>query len=153
MFFKNTLPLLRLLEGRKVIFLIPLPRYISVGCCEEDDHAPNRGDPGFEAHIRSGLAEVRGHHRLLSRRLTACGRARSGQAATSPRRPKNLVQRCRGQGGSIRREPRCDARMLRCLQREAVVPTPRVRAWSVQGSRRRQQGRQILLSCSPYSRI
>jgi hypothetical protein len=44
-----------------VIFLIPLPRYISAGCCEEDDHAPNRGDPGFEATIRSGLAEVRGH--------------------------------------------------------------------------------------------
>jgi hypothetical protein len=61
MFFKNTLPLLRLLEGRKVIFLIPLPRYISAGCCEEDDHAPNRGDPGFEAQIRSGLAEIRGH--------------------------------------------------------------------------------------------
>jgi hypothetical protein len=33
MFFKNTLPLLRLLKGRKVIFLIPLPRYIYVGCC------------------------------------------------------------------------------------------------------------------------
>ncbi len=61
MFFKNTLPLLHLLEGRKVIFLIPLPRCISVGCCEEDDHAPNRGDLGFEDHIRSGLAEVRGH--------------------------------------------------------------------------------------------
>jgi hypothetical protein len=47
MFFKNALPLLKLLEGRKVIFLIPLPRYIAVGCCEDDEHAPNRADPGF----------------------------------------------------------------------------------------------------------
>jgi hypothetical protein len=61
MFFKNALPLLKLLEGRKVIFLIPLPRYLAVGCCDDDEHAPNRADPGFEASIRAGLAEVRGH--------------------------------------------------------------------------------------------
>jgi len=61
MFFKNALPLLKLLEGRKVIFLIPLPRYIAVGCCEDDEHAPNRADPGFEANLRAGLAEARGH--------------------------------------------------------------------------------------------
>jgi hypothetical protein len=61
MFFKNTLPLLKLLEGHKVIFLIPLPRYMAVGCCEDDEHAPNRADPGFEASIRAGLTEARGH--------------------------------------------------------------------------------------------
>jgi hypothetical protein len=60
MYFKNTLPLLRLLDGRRVVFLIPLPRYILTGCCEQEDHAPNRGDPGFEDSIRAGLIEVRG---------------------------------------------------------------------------------------------
>jgi hypothetical protein len=60
MYFKNTLPLLRLLDGRKVVFLIPLPRYILAGCCGQEDHAPNRVDPDFEDTIRSGLVEVRG---------------------------------------------------------------------------------------------
>jgi hypothetical protein len=60
MYFKNTLPLLRMLDGRRVVFLIPLPRYILAGCCDLEDHAPNRSDPGFEANIRAGLAEVRG---------------------------------------------------------------------------------------------
>jgi hypothetical protein len=60
MYFKNTLPLLRLLDGRRVVFLIPLPRYILVGCCGEADHAPNRADPDFEDSIRAGLVQVRG---------------------------------------------------------------------------------------------
>jgi hypothetical protein len=60
MYFKNTLPLLRLLDGRKVVFLIPLPRYILAGCCGQKDHAPNRADPDFEDSIRAGLVEVRG---------------------------------------------------------------------------------------------
>ncbi len=60
MYFKNTLPLLRLLDGRRVIFLIPLPRYILTGCCQQADHAPNRKDPDFEDSIRAGLVDVRG---------------------------------------------------------------------------------------------
>ena len=60
MYFMNTLPLLRLLDGRRVVFLIPLPRYILVGCCEQADHAPNRADPDFEDSIRAGLVQVRG---------------------------------------------------------------------------------------------
>ncbi len=32
-----------------------------MGCCEDDEHAPNRADPGFEANIRAGLADARGH--------------------------------------------------------------------------------------------
>jgi hypothetical protein len=60
MFFKNALPLLKLLEGLIVIFLTPLPRYLQEGCCEADDHAPNRFDDGFEAGLRKGLMEIRG---------------------------------------------------------------------------------------------
>ncbi len=47
MFFRNALPLLKLLEGLRVVFLTPLPRYLLEGCCEVDDHAPNRFDDGF----------------------------------------------------------------------------------------------------------
>jgi len=61
MFFKNALPLLKLLEGLIVIFLTPLPRYLQEGCCEADDHAPNRFDDGFEAGLRKGLMEIRGY--------------------------------------------------------------------------------------------
>jgi hypothetical protein len=55
MFFKNTLPLLRLLEGLKVIFLTSLPRYLLEGCCDADDHAPNRYEKGFEAGLGKDL--------------------------------------------------------------------------------------------------
>ncbi len=37
--------------GMKVFF---------AGCCDQDDHAPNRNEPGFEDTIRAGLVEVRG---------------------------------------------------------------------------------------------
>ena len=36
-----------MLDGRRVVFLIPLPRYIFAGCCDLEDHAPNRSDPRF----------------------------------------------------------------------------------------------------------
>jgi hypothetical protein len=61
MFFKNALPLLRLLEAYKVIFLTPLPRYLLESCCEAEDHAPNRYNENFEADLRSGLLAIRGH--------------------------------------------------------------------------------------------
>jgi hypothetical protein len=59
MFFRNALPLLKLLEGLLVVFLTPLPRYLQEGCCDADDHAPNRFDDGFEASLRKGLMETR----------------------------------------------------------------------------------------------
>jgi hypothetical protein len=45
MYFKNPLPLLRMLDGKRVVFLIPLPLYILAGCCDLEDYAPNRSDP------------------------------------------------------------------------------------------------------------
>jgi uncharacterized membrane protein YgcG len=60
MFFKNCLPLFRLLENRKVVILTPGPRYLQAGCCSREDHAPNRGSEGFEKEIRKGLADRRG---------------------------------------------------------------------------------------------
>ncbi len=66
-YFKNTLPLLRLLDGRRVVFLIPLPRYILAGCCEQADHAPNRAGPDFEDSIRAGLVQSGAFLRILWR--------------------------------------------------------------------------------------
>jgi hypothetical protein len=59
MFFINCLPVLKLLENRKVIILSPLPRYLYVSCCGRADHAPNRLEDGFEDSIRKSLQEVR----------------------------------------------------------------------------------------------
>jgi hypothetical protein len=60
MYFKNCLPFLQLLEGRKVVFLTPMPRYLR-GCCVRLDHAPNRLEDGFEDQLRRGLTECRGY--------------------------------------------------------------------------------------------
>jgi hypothetical protein len=38
MFFKNALPLLRLLEAYKDVLLTPLPRYLLESCCNAEDH-------------------------------------------------------------------------------------------------------------------
>jgi hypothetical protein len=60
MYFRNALPLLRLLEALMVVFLTPLLRYLQEGCCNADDHAPTRFDEGFEASLQKGLMETRG---------------------------------------------------------------------------------------------
>jgi hypothetical protein len=61
MYFRNALPLLRLLEAYKVVFLTPLPRYLLESCCNAEDHAPNRYQEDFEAELRAGLLAIRGH--------------------------------------------------------------------------------------------
>jgi len=62
MYFKNALPIFKLLEGRNVIFLTPLPRYMYTGCCASPEHAPNRVmDEAFEESLRKGLSEMRSH--------------------------------------------------------------------------------------------
>jgi hypothetical protein len=63
MFFINCLPVLKLLENRKVIVLSPLPRYLYGSCCSRADHAPNRLEAGFEDAIRKSLQEVRNYYK------------------------------------------------------------------------------------------
>jgi hypothetical protein len=60
MFFKNCIPLFRLLENMRVLLLTPGPRYLQAGCCTREDHAPNRASDGFEEELRKGLADRRG---------------------------------------------------------------------------------------------
>jgi hypothetical protein len=62
MYFRNCLPFLKLLEGRRVVFLTPLPRYLR-GCCERSDHAANCQEEGFEEQLRKCLAECRGFYK------------------------------------------------------------------------------------------
>jgi hypothetical protein len=59
MFFRNCLPFLRLLEGRIVIFLTPLARYLLASCCNRADHAPNRQDEEFGELLQKGLQDCR----------------------------------------------------------------------------------------------
>jgi hypothetical protein len=59
MFFRNFLPFLRLLEGRIVVFLTPLARYLLSSCCDRADHAPNRQDEEFGEQLQKGLQDCR----------------------------------------------------------------------------------------------
>jgi hypothetical protein len=59
MFFRNCLPFLRLLEGRIVVFLTPLARYLLSSCCNRADHAPNRQDEEFGEQLQKGLQDSR----------------------------------------------------------------------------------------------
>jgi hypothetical protein len=59
MFFKNCLPFLQLLVGRKVVFLSPLPRYLYASCCDREDHVSNKDEDDFAEKLRKNLGECR----------------------------------------------------------------------------------------------
>jgi hypothetical protein len=63
MFFKNYIPIYKLLEKFVVFFLSPLPRYLYSGCCTRDDHAPNRLQEGIEDEMRKALMTCRGYYK------------------------------------------------------------------------------------------
>jgi hypothetical protein len=63
MFFKNCIPIFKLLEKFVVLFLSPLPRYLYSGCCTREDHAPNRLQDGFEEELRKALMVCRGFYK------------------------------------------------------------------------------------------
>jgi hypothetical protein len=60
---KTILPILRLLENRRVIFMVPLLRYVVNACCADEEHLTNGGEPGFEERFRSELAESRKNYK------------------------------------------------------------------------------------------
>jgi hypothetical protein len=59
MFFKNCIPIFKLLEKFVVFFLSPLPRYLYSGCCTREDHAPNSLQDGYEEEMRKALMACR----------------------------------------------------------------------------------------------
>jgi len=55
-------PLLKMADSAETALLIsPLPRYWLQPCCSDPEHAPNRGDVGFEDELYSGLEGLRRH--------------------------------------------------------------------------------------------
>jgi hypothetical protein len=63
MFFRNCIPIFKLLERFIVFFLSPLPRYLYSGCCTREDHGPNRLQDGFEEELRKTLVACRGFYK------------------------------------------------------------------------------------------
>jgi hypothetical protein len=61
--FKVLLPVLKLLEGRKVIFVVPLVRYVVRACCEDPEHMTNGDEPGLEINLRRQIAESKRHYK------------------------------------------------------------------------------------------
>jgi len=55
-------PLFQIAEKAAVsILLSPMPRYWTLSCCEDVEHAPNRADSTFEEYLFSGLDGIRRH--------------------------------------------------------------------------------------------
>jgi len=59
MIFDTIEPLLQVLDDRQVILLSPMPRWLYGGCCNAEDHAPNRRSATFEQTLRSELKSYR----------------------------------------------------------------------------------------------
>jgi hypothetical protein len=57
-YVQNCTLITELAEVPKIV-LSPLPRYLTRGCCDDQDHAPNRGDPSFRRTIISGAERLR----------------------------------------------------------------------------------------------
>jgi len=53
--FETLEPILQMFGGRKLFVLTPMPRWLYSGCCRQEDHAPNRRQPGFEQRLRDDL--------------------------------------------------------------------------------------------------
>jgi hypothetical protein len=56
--FKILQPLLEATGGKPSILCSPLPRYVKVGCCEEEGHMPNRRLRTFEHQLLGDLKET-----------------------------------------------------------------------------------------------
>jgi len=63
LFFKNMLPVLKELEGRKVIFLTPMPRYVYETCCTQLDHNTTFQEAEFKEGVLKSLADARNYYK------------------------------------------------------------------------------------------
>jgi hypothetical protein len=62
--FDNCRPIFRACGNTKVVILSPLPRYITVGCCQDEEHAPNRTQENFWSTYISGLERIKKNIKL-----------------------------------------------------------------------------------------
>ncbi len=58
-YIRNCLPIIHQLEDLPKIVLSPLPRYLTQGCCTDQEHASNRVEEGFRWRIISGAERLR----------------------------------------------------------------------------------------------
>jgi hypothetical protein len=58
-YIRNCLPIMHQLEDFPKIVLSPLPRYLTQGCCTDQEHASNRVEDGFRRRIISGTERLR----------------------------------------------------------------------------------------------
>jgi hypothetical protein len=53
--FSNLKPIFDGVNGKDLLLVSPLPRYVVGGCCEDLEHMPNRRLPGFEQQLTEDL--------------------------------------------------------------------------------------------------
>ncbi len=64
--FDDCKPIFEACCGHKVVILFPLPRYIMAGCCQDEDHAPNRSDSNFKSTLISVLERTKKNLKMLA---------------------------------------------------------------------------------------
>jgi hypothetical protein len=64
------MPVLRAAEGRPIVIIPPLPRYLFARCCADAGHCTNFGQPDFAQNLLSGFIQLRN---LLIRSLVQKG--------------------------------------------------------------------------------
>jgi hypothetical protein len=57
--FELLLAVFNTAAGCTRLLLCPIPRYLWRGCCEDDEHGPNRADEGFQENMLEGLEKAK----------------------------------------------------------------------------------------------
>jgi hypothetical protein len=55
MMFETVEPILQLAKDRPAILVTHMPRWLYRGCCQDEEHAPNRNEEGFEDNLMRDL--------------------------------------------------------------------------------------------------
>jgi hypothetical protein len=63
--FEDCKPIFCACGDNKMVLLSPLPRYITAGCCNDEEHAPNRIDKKFRSVLISGLERTKKNIKML----------------------------------------------------------------------------------------
>jgi hypothetical protein len=61
--FGSLKPLLETAKGKGGVLLSPFPRYVSMSCCADRDHMPNRDDPVAKQQLAEDLGQTAANFR------------------------------------------------------------------------------------------
>jgi hypothetical protein len=64
--FEDCKPIFEACREHKTVILSPMPRYIMAGCCQDEEHAPNRRDTNFRSFLISGLERTKKNLKMLA---------------------------------------------------------------------------------------